>query len=181
MTPFLKKKRFKLLLFLLLILIAGFCIPSNFRMPVKGADSKSYSQESFWFYPWGKSGTHKGVDIFAKKGTDVVAASSGWVVFTGQKERGGNVVIVLSGGWRFHYYAHLDQIHASSFHFIQEGERLGTVGNTGNAAGKPSHLHYSIARLLPLPWKADDSPQGWKKMIYENPIPLLNQSVRGAE
>ncbi|EMP01631.1 hypothetical protein LEP1GSC171_1035 [Leptospira santarosai str. HAI1380] len=35
---------------------------------MEGANQSSYSIDSFWFYPWGKSITHKGVDIFAKKG-----------------------------------------------------------------------------------------------------------------
>jgi hypothetical protein len=43
----------------------------------EGATRKSYSQNSFWAYPWGKSVTHKGVDIFAKKGTDVHPATAG--------------------------------------------------------------------------------------------------------
>ena len=49
------------------LLIIGFIIPQEIKMPVKGATRKSYSQNSFWAYPWGKSITHKGVDIFGKE------------------------------------------------------------------------------------------------------------------
>jgi len=165
----------------LVILITGYCLPDNWLVPVKGAGKNSYAGNSFWFYPWGKSVTHKGVDIFARKGTEVVAATGGLVVFSGVKERGGNAVVILGPHWRFHYYAHLDRIDSRKFSFVSAGETIGTVGNTGNAAGKPSHLHYSIARMIPEPWKADKDHQGWKKMIYQNPIPLLDQAVKGAE
>ena len=37
------------------------------------------------------------------------------------------------------------------------GSPLGTVGDSGNARGKPPHLHYAILSLLPYPWRADGS------------------------
>ncbi|MFZ1528751.1 MAG: M23 family metallopeptidase [Ferruginibacter sp.] len=160
---------------LFVILLIGFIIPQNFRMPVEGATSKSYDQNSFWYYPWGKSVTHKGVDIFAKKGTAVFPASLGLVLFKGNIGQGGNVVLVLSAKWRLHYYAHLDSIHTSRFSFVSAGTQIGTVGNTGNAAGKPAHLHYTIRSIIPLPWRIDKSVQGWKKMFYLDPVSLLNK------
>lgn len=44
---------------------------------------------------------------------------------------------------------------------------------TGNAKGKPPHLHYSIITLFPYLWRVDRSEQGWKKMFYLNPIAYL--------
>lgn len=158
---------------LLIILVIGYYLPQHFVMPVAGANDKSYSDNSFWFYPWGKSVTHKGVDIFGKKGTPVVASTYGLVIYTGVLERGGNVALVLGPKWRIHYYAHLKDINTSSLHFVKAGSGIGTVGTTGNAAGKPPHLHYSVSSLLPLPWRIDDAKQGWKKMFYLNPIPYL--------
>jgi|688.fasta_scaffold348639_2 hypothetical protein len=52
---------------ILLILMIGFLIPQSFKMPVKNVTKESYSQHSFWYYPWGKSVTHKGVDILHQK------------------------------------------------------------------------------------------------------------------
>ena len=175
--PYMKFKRISRysLLLLLLIFCIGFCIPQHFIMPVKGATIKSYSDDSFWFYPWGKSVTHKGVDIFARSGTDVRASTSGLVVYTGNLGRGGNVAIVLGPKWRFHYYAHLKEIKTSTCSLVNAGSTIGSVGNTGNAAGKPSHLHYSVSSMLPLPWRIDHSRQGWKKMFYLNPIEYLKQ------
>ena len=157
-----------------ILLFIGYCLPQNLAMPVKGANRNSYDQKSFWAYPWGQSVTHKGVDIFARAGTDVNASTPGLVIFTGIVKRGGNAVIVLGPKWRFHYYAHLSKIEATSWSFVGAGEKIGTVGTTGNAVGKPPHLHYSISSMLPLPWRADGSHQGWKKMFYLNPIEYLN-------
>src|SRR6201986_578528 len=100
----------KLLLCAVLILLIGFLIPQHLAMPVEGATRNSYDQHSFWAYPWGKSVTHKGVDIFAQRGTPVRSATNGIVVYTGQLELGGNVVLVLGPKWRMHYYAHLQEI-----------------------------------------------------------------------
>lgn len=151
------------------ILVAGLLLPEAGRMPVVGASHGDWHPDTFWYHPWGRSGTHKGVDIFAIKGTPVLASSAGLVLFRGELSRGGKVVLMLGPKWRLHYYAHLDQTVGSSLWFAA-GEQLGTVGDTGNAAGKPPHLHYSLVSLLPLPWKVDGEPQGWKKMFYLNPL-----------
>ena len=154
----------------LLLLASGFFIPQNLKMPVDGAGEKSYDKRSFWYYPWGKSVTHKGVDIFAKKGTSIFSATEGLVVYTGEMGRGGNVVLVLGPKWRLHYYAHLDKLNTTEGSFVNQKDVIGKVGNTGNAQGKPSHLHYSIITLIPYPWRMDLSHQGYKKMFYLNPI-----------
>lgn len=159
----------------LALFLIGLLIPESIRMPVKGASKSDYNQESFWYHPWGKSITHKGVDIFAKKGTAVVSATPGLVLSTGKLGVGGNIVVVLGPKWRFHYYAHLDEIKTKSFSTVSANEVIGTVGNTGNARNTPSHLHYTIATPLPHFWLADTSPQGWVKMFYLNPVERLNQ------
>lgn len=167
----------KILLILLVILIIGIAIPENFKMPVVGATTNSYSKDSFWYYPWGKSVTHKGVDIFAKTGTPIISSTSGLVIYCGQINRGGNVVLVLGPKWRIHYYAHLDKIKTTNFSFVGHKDTIGTVGASGNAKGKPAHLHYSIVTLLPYFWRIDNDHQGWKKMFYLNPIKKLNKKT----
>jgi len=158
----------------LLVVGIGFLYPQNLSMPVEGAKNTSYNQKSFWFYPWGTSGTHKGVDIFARKGMPVRSSTRGFVLYTGQLKLGGNVVFVLGPKWRLHYYAHLDNIETTNYALIANGEQIGSVGTSGNAAGKPAHLHYSITTLVPYFWRMDEAPQGWKKMFYLNPIDYLN-------
>ncbi|MEM1406099.1 MAG: M23 family metallopeptidase, partial [Bacteroidota bacterium] len=102
-------KRFIFIL-LFSILLIGFVVPENFTNPVSGSKKSDYNQNSFWYYPWGKSVTHKGVDIFAKKGTHVVSSTSGIVLFAGEIKVGGKVVLILGPKWRLHYYAHLDSL-----------------------------------------------------------------------
>jgi murein DD-endopeptidase MepM/ murein hydrolase activator NlpD len=143
-------------------------------MPVKGAGKWSYNQNSFWAYPWGSSGHHKGVEIFQKKGTPVLSATKGVVVYKGVLSKGGNVVLVFGPRLRLHYYAHLDTIQVGYFTFLSAGDQIGTVGTTGNAKGKPPHLHYSITRLIPRL----ETKEEWEKRFYDNPIPLLNDAVK---
>lgn len=173
MVRFFKSKIKSFFLILLIIILIGFIIPQKFLMPVEGANSKSYHPNSYWYYPWGKSITHKGVDIFAKKGTSVNSSTMGMVVYKGHLSRGGNVVLIVGPKWRFHYYAHLNETNTSLFSFISIGENIGTVGTSGNAKDKPPHLHYAIVTLFPYVWRMDNSIQGWKKMFYLNPIDYL--------
>jgi peptidoglycan LD-endopeptidase LytH len=170
-------KTFKKIAFaLLFVVFIGLLIPQSFSIPVEGASKNSYAQNSFWFYPWGKSVTHKGVDIFANEGTNVTSSTIGLVINTGQNELGGNIILVLGPKWRLHYYAHLKEINTSRFSLVSKGGTIGKVGTTGNAKGKPAHLHYSIYSLLPYFWRIDKSPQGWKKMFFLNPIEYLNNT-----
>lgn len=172
-----RRKLFWSLVAVFAVLGAGLLVPERFTMPVRGATRTSYDQRSFWYYPWGRSVTHKGVDVFASKGTTVQSAVPGVVVFTGHLGMGGNVVLVLGPKWRFHYYAHLDTVRTSMGCWLSRGEELGTVGTTGNAQGKPAHLHYTIRRLLPAPWLHTDGPHGWRRMWYVDPTPLLNAAT----
>jgi murein DD-endopeptidase MepM/ murein hydrolase activator NlpD len=55
------------------------------------------------------------------------------------------------------------------FQFVRKSEKIGEVGDTGNAMGKPNHLRFSVTTILPHFWKIDDSIQGWKESFYLNP------------
>lgn len=154
---------------LALLLVLGLLLPEGRQVPVQGADSNDWHPQTFWYHPWGQSGVHKGVDIFAASGTPVLASSGGLVLFRGELARGGKVVLLLGPRWRLHYYAHLADI-ADTGPWLWAGEPVGTVGSTGNATGKPPHLHYSLVSMLARVWLADGAPQGWKKMFYLNPL-----------
>lgn len=157
-----------------IILFIGFVIPQRLTMPVQGAVTADYNAKSFWYYPWGKSITHKGVDIFAKSGTYIKSSTSGIILFAGKIKLGGNFVLILGPKWRLHYYAHLQDIKTSAFSLVNHESIIGTVGTSGNAKGKSPHLHYSIVTIFPYMWRIDSDKQGWKKMFYLNPIRYLS-------
>jgi len=159
----------------LMLILTVLIIPQKFVMPVDKANHKSYNNDSFWYYPWGKSVTHKGVDIFAKEGTNVLSSTYAAVIYKGKVNMGGNVVLIIGPKWRIHYYAHLKDISIGYFSLVKSGDKIGSVGTTGNAKGKAPHLHYSIVTLIPYPWKIDGERQGWKKMFYLNPIEYLQE------
>ena len=155
------------------IVLIGMLFPQNLKMPVVGADSNDYNHETFWYEGWGTSIVHKGVDVFAKRGTSVHSATSGIVLVTAERGKGGKFVVILGPKWRLHYYAHLDKIKTSPFAFVTQETEIGTVGNTGNAITTPAHLHYGIGTLIPYFWRIDDAPLGWQKMFYLNPIDYM--------
>lgn len=157
----------------LLLLAGGLCLPERLVIPVKGATKSDWNAKSFWFSPWGKSGVHKGIDIFAKEGIPVIAASSGIVVQAGFTPGGGNVVSILGPKWRVHYYAHLKSIKVNNGEFVKQGETIGTVGSTGNAVGKAPHLHYAIITQIPYFWLFKAEKHGLDKMFYLNPLERL--------
>ena len=102
--------------------------------------------------------SHHGVDLFAPRGTPVVAAAPGVVRRVGQTELGGNVVWLLDPRREQSlYYAHLDRQLVSAGDVVQVGDTLGLVGTTGNARGTPPHLHFGVYRrgqgpVDPLPF-----------------------------
>lgn len=174
--PRLNRPTLALAVITLAILTAGYLIPDKPIIPVQQATAKDWNPKSFWFEPWGASGVHKGIDIFAPQGQPVLSAVPGVVVYRGQLAMGGNAVVVLGPKWRFHYYAHLARIEPTP-RFVAQGTRLGAVGTTGNAAGKPPHLHYTVASMLPLPWRFSAATQGWKQVFFLDPSALLKRGA----
>ncbi|MCB2230087.1 M23 family metallopeptidase [bacterium] len=166
-----------LLYTLLHIILSGFATPENLIIPVDGATTADWNHETFWYYPWGTKGVHDGIDIFAERGTPVVAATPGIVLFTGRMDLGGRAAFVAGPQWRLHYYAHMDTIEAIVGEFLQQGDTIGRVGNSGSARNAPTHLHYSILTMIPYPFRWDDAPRGWMKMIFLNPHERLMRDV----
>lgn len=160
---------------LVVLLAIGLLIPEKIVIPVKGATANDWHHNTFWYGPWGKSGVHKGIDIFGKKHTPVVSSVSGIVVYAGELDRGGKVVAVLGPKWRLHYFAHLESYAVNAGSIVFSNEVIGSLGDTGNAAGKQPHVHYSILSLLPYPWLMTTQSQGWKKMFFLNP----HEKLRG--
>ncbi len=164
------KFRTRIILAGLAFIFLGFIVPERRAIPVAGATASDWHADTFWYEPWGSSGVHKGIDIFAKQGTAVLASTDLIILYRGQIKKGGHIVVGLGPKWRLHYFAHLQTIDENAGIFVGKGQPLGSVGNSGNAQGKPPHLHFSILSLVPYPWRMDSRTQGYKKAIYLNPI-----------
>ena len=90
---------------------------------------------------------HEGFDITAACGTPLVAVRNGKVLRSGYDPvlYGWYVLIHGEGEARSYFYAHMPR--QALFHGGQrvwEGERVGAVGETGNAVGTGCHLHFEI-------------------------------------
>jgi murein DD-endopeptidase MepM/ murein hydrolase activator NlpD len=112
--------------------------------PVQGVGARAI-RSGFGAERDGGARAHRGVDIFAARGTPALAALDAWVSRVESTPRGGNVVWLqpLFGNMRL-YYAHLDTQLVQPGDFVLAGEPVGTVGNTGNARTTPPHLHFGV-------------------------------------
>ena len=131
-----KKRLFLYISGITVCLIAiGYILPEQLIIPVKGAKTTDWNHQTFWYEPWGKSGVHKGIDIFAKKGTLLLSSTYGIVIYNGKFGRGGKVIAILGPKWKVHYYAHLEWTKVSRGELVRKSQLIGAVGNSGNAKG----------------------------------------------
>ena len=114
--------------------------------PVWGKDSKSIAS----FFGANRDGgarKHEGVDIFATRGTPVLATTDGNIGRVNTNRLGGKVVWMRDSDRNLSYYfAHLDSQMVRTGQRVKIGDTLGLVGNTGNAITTPPHLHFGIYR-----------------------------------
>jgi murein DD-endopeptidase MepM/ murein hydrolase activator NlpD len=118
---------------------------SSLQMPVVGV--RPYELTNSWGNSRdGGKRKHKGIDIFAPKGTAIVAVADGIISYLGEQPKGGNCLWLTTENGASFYYAHLDRWAAGLFEGmeVRSGELLGYVGNTGNAKYTPSHLHFGV-------------------------------------
>jgi murein DD-endopeptidase MepM/ murein hydrolase activator NlpD len=106
--------------------------------PVQGP--RSFTND--WGQPRSGGRRHQGTDILAPRGTPVVASVSGTV--RGHNSRLGGLSYYLSGDDGNTYFGtHLQSLSGASGR-VSAGTVVGYVGNSGNAAGGPPHLHFEI-------------------------------------
>lgn len=141
---------------------------ATLAFPVAGVSARAI-QSAFGAGRDGGSRSHEGIDIFAPRGTPVIAASDGLITGSTTNRLGGKVVWLwsMSRGMAM-YYAHLDRQAVEPGDRVAAGDVLGWVGNTGNARGTAPHLHFGIyarpgGAVDPLPYVCDapcPSPRG---------------------
>jgi len=76
-----------------------------------------------------------GVDIEAAVGREVLAVHGGHVIYTGWFKGYGNLIIVDHGNEYYTLYAHIADIEAKEGDDVRQGQRIGTVGDTGSLVG----------------------------------------------
>ncbi len=117
----------------------------------------------------GGARVHDAMDIMAPHGTPVLAAAPGKVEKLFYSKGGGGITVyVRSPDSRYiFYYAHLQEYAPglSEGQVVKQGDRLGTVGSSGNASPSGPHLHFAVHRMDPQDDWHDGSPV--------NPYPLL--------
>lgn len=89
------------------------------------------------------SSNHGGIDIGANEGTVFVAAMSGTVTKASGEGSYGNHLFIQEGDV-ITVYAHCKTLYVKEGDSISQGQKLGEVGQTGNATGP--HLHFEIRK-----------------------------------
>jgi murein DD-endopeptidase MepM/ murein hydrolase activator NlpD len=88
---------------------------------------------------------HWGIDLAAPKGTPILAAHDGIVIYTGREFRGFGKMVMIEGGkgWAT-LYAHFSKITAREGQRVLAGDKIGEMGRTGHATG--NHLHFEVRK-----------------------------------
>jgi murein DD-endopeptidase MepM/ murein hydrolase activator NlpD len=134
-------------------------------MPVAGA-RRSDLHDSFAEARGGHR--HEAMDILAPRGTPVLAVVDGTIAKLFTSARGGLTIYQFDRNAIYcYYYAHLDG-YAEGLRegqVVRRGERIGSVGSTGDAPANTPHLHFTIFRLGP--------EKRWWQGLPVNPYPSL--------
>ena len=115
---------------------------------------------------------HEGMDIFAPKGTFIVAPVDGIITRVGRNSLGGNVLWLASRKTQHSFYfAHLADFNVCKGDTVAQGHVLGTVGDTGNARFTAPHLHFGVYMLNTR--KAMNREIVWKDQPAQYPFDVL--------
>ena len=119
------------------------------------------------------AGLHGGIDLAANVGRPIYAALGGTVTHAGKDTRSnidaslkvfqpdgnsgpnGNYVKISHGDGTTTMYLHLDTVDVSTGAAVEQGQQIGTLGNTGRSYGPHLHLHTynsSGAVINPIDW-----------------------------
>jgi len=114
-------------------------VPGAWRWPAPGYKRIS---SKFGWRSWSNS-YHKGIDIAAPMGANIIASKGGKVVTSSYDAGGyGNYVIIDHGGGYMTVYGHLKTRSVSVGQYVNGGQAIGACGSTGRSTGP--HLHFEI-------------------------------------
>jgi len=106
-------------------------------LPVEGVITTEFSRSKDFPFR-----SHPGIDIAGKRGSVVLAAGDGQVVFANWTYVWGNLIIIHHGDNVFSYYGHNDRLLAHDRAFIKKGDPISLLGNSGVSSGP--HLHFEV-------------------------------------
>ncbi len=121
--------------------------PKSFSWPVSGKLISRFGAKQKGLF-------NDGINLSAPRGTPVLAAAPGTVAYVGNELRGfGNLVLVKhAGGW-VSAYAHADRLLVRRGQRVRAGDKIATVGTSGNVARPQLHFELRKGRRAvdPLP------------------------------
>ena len=91
----------------------------------------------------GASSNHKGIDIGASAGADIIAAADGTVTAASYSSAAGNYMMIDHGGGLYTVYMHASSLLVSPGQTVSAGDVIAKVGSTGISTG--SHLHFGVS------------------------------------
>jgi murein DD-endopeptidase MepM/ murein hydrolase activator NlpD len=113
--------------------------------PVANANLSRVSSKFGWRVLDGDTVFHKAIDISAKRGTAILASASGTVIEAGYVPGFGNYTVVDNKNGVLETYGHQDSIFVVIDQEVRQGQKIGTVGNTGNTVGITGyHLDFRV-------------------------------------
>ena len=104
---------------------------------------------------------HEGVDLAGYEGTPIVATRAGYVTVAARNSAAGNYVALSHGDGYGSIYMHMTRYIVSAGQYVQQGQVLGYMGDTGGSNGV--HLHFGIS----------------KNYVYVNPAEFINFPLYG--
>lgn len=136
-------------------------------IPVEGVPASALT-DTFTQARAGGARPHDAIDIVAARGRAVLAAADGRVEKLFWSQDGGRTLYQRSADDRLiYYYAHLDGYAPGlqEGQVLRRGQRVATVGSTGNADPSAPHLHFAVNVMQP--------GEAWHGGRAINPYPLL--------
>lgn len=130
----------------------AFFMKNAFILPVQGRISSKFAADRL--YSGGRRRSHAGVDLVNNLGSPIVAPHSGRVVLSESYAYHGESIMIDHGYGIVSIFNHLRQRHVFVGDRVQQGELIGTLGESGLVSG--AHLHWGLAvhniRVDPLYW-----------------------------
>lgn len=106
-------------------------------LPVEGVITTEFTRNKDFPFR-----SHPGIDIAGKRGSVVLAAGNGQVVFANWTYVWGNLIIIHHGDNIFSYYGHNDRLLAHDRALVKKGDPVALLGNSGVSSGP--HLHFEV-------------------------------------